>query len=300
MSRVLVTGASGFIGRRTLAPLVAAGHDVHAVARAAGPAQPGVTWHEADLLASPDVVAAARPEVLLHLAWYAEHGAFWTSSENLRWVEASLRLLRAFAEGGGRRAVVAGSCAEYDWTTGAEVLCERDAPLRPATLYGAAKHGLHLIAEAYAAQAGVELAWGRVFLLYGPDEAEARLFASVARALLGGRVASTSPGEQRRDVLHADDVGAAFAALVGSAVTGPVNIASGEAVTIRALVEEIARAAGRPELLEVGALEQRAGEPEWIVADVARLRDEVGFSPRWSLREGIASAVGELAAAGAR
>jgi nucleoside-diphosphate-sugar epimerase len=287
MSRVLVTGATGLIGRRVLAPLVTAGHEVHAVARHAGVAQE-VQWHQADLLASSDVIRDVDPEVLLHLAWYAEHGAFWTAPSNVEWVESSLAMLRAFA---GRRVVIAGTCAEYDWTTGEELLREDRSPLRPATLYGAAKHALHIVSSHMD---GFELAWGRVFFLYGPDEAPGRLFAAVARSVLAGEPARTTAGTQIRDFLHAADVAAAFAALVDSAVTGPVNIASGEPVALRDVVQMIGEAAGRSELIELGALPQRPGEPERLVADVARLRDEVGFAPSYSLREGVERAVAAL------
>jgi nucleoside-diphosphate-sugar epimerase len=287
VSRVLVTGATGLIGRRVLAPLTAAGHEVHAVARRAV-AEPDVVWHEADLLASQDVVQEVDPEILVHLAWYAEHGKFWTAPVNVEWVEASLALLRAFR---GTRAVLAGTCAEYDWAAGEDTLNELSSPLRPATLYGAAKHGLHTVA---AQMDGFELAWGRVFFLYGPDEAPGRLFAAVARAVLAGEPARTTPGTQIRDFLHADDVAAAFAALAGSDVTGPVNVASGQPAALRDVVQMIGQAAGRPELIELGALSQRPGEPERLVADVARLRDEVGFAPAYSLREGIERAVASL------
>ena len=90
MSRVLLTGASGFIGRHALVALAGAGHEVHAVARRRGPDAPGVSWHEADLLDGCEVVDEVEPELLVHLAWYAKHGRFWTSLENVRWVEASL------------------------------------------------------------------------------------------------------------------------------------------------------------------------------------------------------------------
>jgi nucleoside-diphosphate-sugar epimerase len=295
VSRVLVTGASGFIGRHALAPLAAAGHEVHAVARRAGPPAGAVTWHEADLLAprATEVVSAVAPTHLLHLAWYAEHGRFWTAPENVQWVQASLALLHAFAAAGGRRAVVAGTCAEYDWTAGTGTFAE-DAPLRPATLYGAAKRGLHEVAAAFADQAGFALAWGRVFFLYGADEAPKRLFASVAGALLAGEPARTTEGTQVRDFLHVDDVGAAFAALMDTGVTGAVNLGSGEGVAVRDAVTEIARAAGRPDLLELGALPPRPGEPPRLVADARRLREEVGFAPRIGLREGIARMLDEL------
>lgn len=293
MTRVLVTGASGFLGRRVLAPLASAGYDVHAVSRAGGTGD-GATWHRADLLSDPQtVIEAVRPDVLLHLAWTTEHGRFWTAPDNVRWVEASLALLRAFVGVGGRRAVLAGTCAEYDWTTGATMLSE-DAAVAPATLYGASKAGLHRVAAAYAEQEGVAFAWGRVFFPYGPDEASERLVASVARALIAGDHAETTAGTQVRDFIHADDVAKAFAALVSSDATGPVNIGTGQGVTIREIVEALAAAAGRPELLRVGSIPMRPDDPPVVVANARRLTHEVGYTPVISLAEGLAGVVDSL------
>ncbi|MDQ3609405.1 MAG: NAD(P)-dependent oxidoreductase [Actinomycetota bacterium] len=290
MSRVLVTGASGFIGSHAIAPLLAAGHEVHAVSSREPAADAGAIWHRANLLESAEVIAAVRPDVLLHLAWYTEHGRFWTAPDNVRWVEASLALLRTFVAVGGRRAVLAGTCAEYDWS-GEEPLDESETPLRPATLYGAAKHALHAVALAYAAQVELELAWGRVFFLYGPGEAPGRLVPAVARALLAAEPARTTAGTQVRDLLHVHDVATAFAALVDSDVSGAVNVASGEGVALREVIELVAQAAGRRELLELGALHSRPDEPDRLVADVTRLREEVGFRPHVTLPEGIESTV---------
>jgi len=293
VSRVLVTGARGFVGAPATEALAAAGHEVHAVGSGPPPSgRPGVTWHRTDLLdpaAVSQLLGDIAPAKLLHLAWYTEHGRFWRAPENLAWVEATLHLLRAFQAAGGTRAVLAGTCAEYDWTV--SPLSERSTPLAPATLYGSAKHATRLVAEAWAREVGLELAWGRIFFLYGPGEAPDRLLPSVARALLAGHEAPTTAGEQVRDFLHVDDVAGAFVALLGSDVTGAVNIASGDGVAVREFVELVAEATGRPDLLRVGAIPMRADDPPHLVADVRRLHEEVGFTPLLSLREGVEAAV---------
>lgn len=293
--RVLVTGASGFIGRQALEPLLRRGFEVHAVTRRDPPphAPPKVRWHRADLLAPGGhgaLLAAAAPTQLLHLAWYAEHGRFWTSTENLRWAAATIALVQAFAEGGGRRAVLAGTCAEYSWG-GAGPRIEGLTPLEPATLYGTAKHTTRALLEAAAGELEIELAWGRVFFLYGPGEAPGRLVAAVARALLAGRRAATGDGTQIRDLLHVADVAGAFAALLDSPVTGAVNIGSGEGRVLRDVIAAIGAATGRADLLDIGALPPRPGEPDELVADIARLCDEVGFVPAIGLEQGVEATV---------
>jgi nucleoside-diphosphate-sugar epimerase len=289
VSRVLLTGATGFIGRQALTALASGAHEVHAVARRRGPDVPGVTWHEVDLLEELGPIKPLKPEILVHLAWYAEHGKFWTSVENVRWVEASLELLRWFAAMGGRRAVMAGTCAEYEWSR--DVYPE-SAPIALATLYGAAKHGLHVIARGLCDELGIGLAWGRLFFLYGPFESPGRFVPSIVRPLLRGEPARMTAGTQRRDYLHSADAGAAFAALAGSELTGAVNIASGQSLSLRELGEEIARRLGREELLEVGATPMSANDPLSLVADVSRLRDELGWTPEVSLSDGLDDVIG--------
>jgi len=301
MTRVLVSGASGFLGLPLLAELARGEREVHALCtRAARPAPVSaaalgaVRWHQLDLrdhVALDELVGELRPEQLVHLAWITAHGRYWQAAENLDWVAHSLCLLRAFARRGGRRLVVAGTCAEYDWSHAAAPLSESLSPLAPATLYGAAKDALRRVAEAYARQEGIELAWGRLFFLYGPREAPARLVPSVARSLLRGEAVATGSDQRVRDFMHVQDAASAIAALLDSDVVGAVNIASGIATTVGGLLDALAAATGRGELLRRGALPDRPGEPAVLLADVARLRDEVGFRARWELADGIAETV---------
>lgn len=275
-ARLLLTGASGCVGRAMIGPLLARGFAVHGVARRIPPGAPG-HWHAADLLdaaATRALLRDIRPDVLVHCAWFVEHGAFWTAPENADWVAASEAMAAAFAEGGGRRFLGIGSCAEY-----ADVAGEDARPwpetrrIAPATPYGQAKAELAV----RLARMRFDLAWARLFLLFGPGEAPARLVPSVARALAEGREARIASGRPVRDFASTRFLGEALAALAASGVTGPVNVASGEGRSIADVARLLARAAGREDLLRLGALPDRPGEVPAMVADIGRLRRAVGF-----------------------
>jgi nucleoside-diphosphate-sugar epimerase len=302
--RVVVSGAAGFIGRWSVPPLIAAGYDVHAVVTHAGgrslPAQlDGATVHGVDLLdaaAADDLMRAVEPSHLLHFAWIATPGVYWNSPENFRWLAASTRLLQSFRASGGVRAVMAGTCAEYDWSRVG--LCnERTSPLADdgggdIPPYAACKLAMQRELARFAGRNSMSSAWGRIFFQYGPDEHPDRLVASVISHLLSGREALCSHGRQVRAFLHVADVGAAFAALLDSPAEGAVNVGSDETVTIADLLSRIAQQIGRPGLVRLGARSSPASEPAVLVPDTERLRREVGWRPRFTLDEGIADTIG--------
>ena len=290
VTRVLVTGASGFVGRHTLAPLAAAGVEVHTAGRRPSP-ETSARHHGVDLLdreATTSLVRALRPTHVLHCAWTVEHGAFWTSPDNLDWTAATLHLARACADAGVRRIVGVGTCVEYDWADGGPAPRREDDRLGPGTLYGTAKASTFALLTAFCRQAGLGFAWGRLFHLFGPGEDERRLVASLMAALAARRPAELASGRPVRDFLSTVDAGAALAALTLSGVDGAVNVASGEAVSIADLAGEIAAIAGRPDLLRLGARPDPAGEAPRMVADVTRLREEAGFRPARDRRERLA------------
>ena len=271
-TRVLLTGASGFVGRHVLAHLLSQGIDVIAVGRTRPTGYSG-EYIEADLLqplASADAVHAAGASHLLHLAWFAEHGQYWTSPLNLRWVDASLHLIEAFCRSGGVQVVVTGTCAEYDWSTG---YCIEDAsPLNPSTLYGASKDATRRLASHLCAAHGTAFAWGRIFLPYGPDEDARRLIPSLVRVFKGLDKPFGVNADAYRDLLHVDDVSAAITQLLLTNSTGNYNIASGQPTRISDLVRWMATATGKDPSIVLDLATERPNEPRILVGDNLKLK----------------------------
>jgi nucleoside-diphosphate-sugar epimerase len=292
--RVLVTGATGFIGRHCLPLLTDLGYEVHATSSSARPTSThGETWHTLDLLdpqAIPSVLRAARPTHLLHLAWYVVPGKLAEAPENFLWLQSSLELIRQFHQHGGARVLVTGTAYEYDWNFG--YCSESITPRSPSTFYGTCKHALHVALEGYARRTGLSSAWARIFFLYGPHEHPDRLVPSVVRSLLRGEPARCSHGLQIRDYMHVEDVADGIVRLLDSDVTGPMNVASGRPIMLRDIVLEIARRIGAEDLVVLGAIPTRANDTPLVVADVTRLSEVLRWHPRYTLDDGLEQTIG--------
>lgn len=291
--RVLVTGATGFIGSHSLRPLLQRGYEVHAVSSKAAPvADASVMWHRSDLFddaSTTRLLEEIKPTHLLHLAWYVVPGKLISSELNFEWVRSSLELLKSFQRQGGRRIVMPGSSYEYDWAYG---YChETRTPTVPNTVYGACKHGLDVMAQAFCRSHQLSYAWTRVFFLYGPNEHPDRLVSSVIRSVLQGQEARCSHGRQIRDYLHVQDVADAIVSVLDSGIEGPINVGSGTAVTLRDMVVTIGRTLGREDLIKLGAIPSRANDAPLVVADIERLNREVKWQPSYSMEAGLAHTI---------
>lgn len=289
LKRVLVTGATGFIGSHCLAPLLQRGFEVHAVSTKSGmKGESSIFWHQSDLLDGSSggrLMEKVKPTHLLHLAWYVVPGKLISSDLNFDWVRSSMELLRVFHLQGGQRVIMPGSSYEYDWNYG---YChETRTPMVPNTIYGACKHALNVMVQAFCRAHGISHAWPRVFFLYGPNEHPERLVSSVIRSLLQGLEARCSHGKQIREYLHVQDVAEAIVSIVDCGLEGAVNIGSGTAVTLREMITTIGRTLGREDLLKFGAIPSRANDAPLVVADVERLFNEVKWQPRFSMEEGL-------------
>lgn len=305
--RVVITGATGFLGRHALKSVVELGFEPHLLVRDAAAGEASLAWaglareelsehvHAVNLLdasAVDGVIRSISPWGALHFAWHDDPVSRWTSSENTRWKDATLALARSLSASGGKRLVVCGSCAEYDWRH--EDLSECETPLNPSTPYGAAKAAAFLALSGSEETLDLSIAWGRVFFCYGPGEPRGRLISDLMARLAQDEPAEFTNGLQIRDYMHGADIGGAFGRLLASDITGAVNIASGQGVEVRHLIETAARLMGKSDLVRLGVLPRRPGDPERLVGRRGRLYGELGFQPRFDIESGLADTLAAM------
>jgi len=266
-----MTGATGFVGRQVLKALLDQDCFIQCILRA-GP--------DVDLPVSPKIMPPVFTkdlfqeglswwkdvfqgiDTIVHLAWYAEPGKYQLSMKNLDCLAGTLRMAQAAAEVGVRRLVGVGTCFEYQHSS--EKLSV-ESTLGPTSPYAAAKASTYLTLSNCLPMYGVEFAWCRLFYLYGEGEDSRRLVPSIRNALSHAQEVALSSGTQVRDFLDVQEAGKCIAKVVMGSHTGPLNICSGESVTVRELAESIADEYGRSDLLKFGARAENPVDPPFVV-----------------------------------
>ncbi len=286
--RILVTGGTGLIGRHAIKELKSLGHDVFAITRSFKSMEPvlDTVFVECDMLARNadflTLFAGLQIDTLLHLAWETEHGKFWNANSNSAWLSSSLRLADCFLKAGGQRIVCAGTCVEYDAPDIGPCI-PGQTPLNPIHPYSISKDALRRMLNWMTRSHAASFAWGRVFMVMGPDESPNRLVPYLINALLRGQPALCSSGRQIRDFMHAKDLGSAFAHLACSDYDGELNMCSGQQVAIADIVNRLADMLGHPELVKLGARPDKAGDPPNLWGENNILRQQIGFTPMFTL-----------------
>ncbi len=301
--RCLVTGAAGFLGSHLLARLLENGDTVTALLRPTSN-----PWRIQQLLPQVEVIhcdladtanigerlKAARPEVVYHLAWVG--GSSGRHQNDLTQIEdnlpASVALLRKAAEAGARRWIGCGSAAEYGLVDGP--VSEAAVP-HPHTLYGITKYALCLMTAKMCALLGLEYLWARPFAVYGPQDNPRGLIAFATQTLLRGERPSLTAGEQLWDYLFVEDAARALVRLASAPVDGIFNIASGEADSLRSLVERIRDLIDPALPLGFGEIAYPPDQLMRLQADVSKLRRLANWAPQVSLNEGLRRVITEYA-----
>lgn len=316
--RILVTGATGFIGRTFVRQASAAGHDVFALVRDRDGALPGVPPPIkviAGCLEAPpwDELLKCRPEVVVHSAWFAEPRTYLSSPENLKHLEFSRVFLKRWRETSVNRILVLGTCAEYPETK--EPLIESAATHYPlirttsdpqsplsiqaseaapdTTLYARCKSTLRQDLEAMLAGTAIQLSWARIFHPYGPDEHPDRLCSSVIHSLLAGKPVSLRNPYAIRDMIHVDDVGSALLRIGERGHEGPINVGTGRAVTIEQAARQLADLASRPDLVTLADPSLDRSTAVGRAANIDRL-EALGWEPTIALEAGLKQMLNHL------
>lgn len=295
--KVFLTGGTGFVGSHAARELARRGHEVLALVPPGEDALADARWEGAqvtriagDLLCPDtfaDALAQAKPDACLHLAWYAVPKDYLSSPVNVELLHASVKLAERLVASGCRRLVGAGTCFEYDTSTGWQ---QESSPLAPRHVYSVCKRALFELLGLMTTGTATSFAWARLFFLYGPREPKGRLVPAVIDALVEGRKAEVTTGEQIRDFMHVEDAARALVTILESDATGPVNVGSGEPVRVRDVVATIAKVLGGEDQIAWGAVAARPNDPRFVCADVAKLR-ALGFVPTFDLESGLRDTV---------
>jgi nucleoside-diphosphate-sugar epimerase len=268
--RILVTGATGFVGSYFVNQAIGAGHELVALRRSTA-SMPRIElarepkWLAASLaqIAEHDL---AGTDVVVHLAAAGISPRSSTWDELLEWnVVVPARLLLNAANAGVRRFVATGSCLEYGRAAARYEFIPPNAPLEPTGAYAASKAAGGVLLRTIAVEKMLQLSYLRLFSVFGLGQYEGNLWPMIRRAALAGDDLPLTPGEQVRDFIAVEHVAAELLASACDETVEPGvpqvrNIGTGRPQTVRQFAEHWWREFGARGKLLVGKLPYRNDE----------------------------------------
>jgi len=282
--RIFVTGSTGLIGKEAIKPLLDSEFETFALTIDSNCSDSRVNWVNADIFdykKIKEIMQQIQPEYLLHFAWTTQ-GDYLTSDSNYKWLDASYYMLNEFINAGGKRAVFAGTCAEYDFQN--RLLNENDK-LNPATPYAQCKNELREKAQLICAKNEVSFGWGRIFYVYGHGENPARLMPYVINSLKENKKVAIKSGPLIRDYMYTKDIAAAFVKFLDTKVEGCVNICTAKPVAIKDFVREIAAKMQKEHLVDF--IDDCQNQPPYIAGDNSKLLREVCYEIKYAQNEAL-------------
>ena len=279
--RVLVTGASGFIGRWCHTILLEKGYQVIPLDRTHYP--------RINLLKefdyTRDFIREVQADLLIHTAWDIGPD-YKNSKKNLEWVASSLNLVKCFHEAGGQRALTLGSCLEYGGN-GPYYNEDYPNPL-PDNLYGLAKLSMYQLLRKYSGDSGLSYVHPRLFYLYGPNDRPTCLVPAVARGLLLNETVKCYNENQHRDYLYVEDAAEAVVTILSyPGIFNAINVGSGIGKTVKEVTQFISAYLNKVDKI-IYDNENSNNVPPFMVANLNKYNKEVGYIPKYTFEGGLA------------
>jgi nucleoside-diphosphate-sugar epimerase len=269
--KILITGASGFVGSQVIKNLLANNKEVYAIVRKEKKNLLKKKYSNLNLIITNDLFAESSEwwikickgvHTIIHLAWYLEPGKYLNSPKNINCLKGSLNMAQGVIKAGVKRFIGIGTCFEYDLSLGKLSI---NTMLKPSTIYSATKISLYTTLSKLFADNSIEFAWCRLFYLYGEGEDSRRFVPYLHTQLSAGRLVKLSSGKQIRDFMNVSEVGRIIYNIALGNKQGPINICSGKPITIREMAQKIADKYNKRNLLKFGARPDNLIDPPRIV-----------------------------------
>ena len=297
--KVILTGASGFVGSYVLGELLKQNIGVALVLRESSDVSRIASMldqcqvFKSDLSCIDSIreeLSNFKPDCLMHLAWA---GVTNNHRNDLSQIQVNIsqaqQLFELAKDVGVKTIIGVGSQAEYGPTN--QVLSETDETM-PTTLYGVAKLSVCHMLRCLCLQNDIRFVWHRIFSTYGPKDHASWFIPMLVLKLMCGESPDITPGTQRWDYVYVEDVAKAIVAtLTADHANGIFNIGSGEAYTIKTIAETLLDMVN-PELsLGIGRVPFRPDQVMFLQADITKLKEVVGWEPQVSLQQGLTKTV---------
>ena len=292
--KIIITGASGFVGRHLVDIFKDTDHEIHATYHQKKHSQElsKINWHKLDLFQDAEVkklINQIKPTHIIHLAWYTEHGKFWKSEKNKEWMDASIKLFQEFKKNNGKRFILSGTKAEYfdgefiEQYLNTTFECNEFDEPNPDTVYGKYKNFLHKELKKLDNESKRSLVWARIFDTYGPYENEKKFCSYVIKNCIDRKKIVCNNPSLGMDFLHVYDIANAFKFILEKDFIGTINVSSGKTVTLKYISEYITKKFNCENLLE---LNHESKDRRQMFGNNSTLKN-LGWNKKYTIENGL-------------
>jgi nucleoside-diphosphate-sugar epimerase len=296
-NKILITGASGFIGRHVLNAIIQNPiYEVHCIIHQKSilESRGNLYFHYFDMLdfsqraneRLEELLKIIQPYSCMHLAWYTGHKDYLISELNKKWEKASIRLIELFYKSGGIRFISTGTCIEYDLNQEG-LHCEELTPLYPQTLYAESKMNVLNFLKQLNTIHPINFLWARIYFVYGPGEQNTRLVPYIINSLQKNQYAEPNNGKAYRDYIYVKDLAKQLIALLESDALGIINTGSGKPTRVQDIFNTIGRISNKEQLIIQDYKNLPSEVPMIIAPDLTLFNLYVTQFNYMSLEEGL-------------